>query len=176
MGATYVRGRECAVAASNIRDPELEAVRQECQRLVRKISWVSAGAAALPVPLFDIAVDVGILIKLVPEINRRFGLEPEHIQAMEEETRLRVWKRRAERGSELIGMVVTRTLIQRSLQTMGTRVVARQVTKFIPLGGQIVSATLGYWVMRKLAYRHVDDCFEVASVASERYPREQAAR
>ncbi|MEL0028649.1 MAG: hypothetical protein VW625_08335, partial [Perlucidibaca sp.] len=62
-------------------------------------------------------------------------------------------------------MVITRTLIRRSLQTMGARLLARQVTKFIPLGGQIVAATLGYWVMRKLAYKHVDDCFEVAAAA-----------
>lgn len=165
-----LKGRESAVAVSKIRDAELEAVRKDCQRLIRKVSWVSAGAAVLPVPLFDVVVDVGILIKLIPEINQRFGLEPENIEAMAEETRLRVWKRRAERGSELIGMVVTRTLIQRSLQTMGTRIVARQVTKFIPLGGQIVAATLGYWVMRKLAYRHVDDCFEVAVAAREPYP------
>lgn len=155
------------MAVSNIHDAELEIIREDCQRLIKKISWVSAGAAALPVPLFDIAVDIGILIKLIPEINRRFGLEPEQIEAMPEESRLRVWKRRAERGSELIGMVVTRTLIQRSLQTMGTRIVTRQVTKFIPLGGQIVAATLGYWVMRKLAYRHVDDCFEVAIAARD---------
>lgn len=163
------------MAASKIHDPELESIREECQRLIRKVSWVSAGAAVLPVPLFDIAVDIGILIKLIPEVNRRFGLEPESIEAMAEETRLRVWKRRAERGSELIGMVITRTLIQRSLQTMGTRIVTRQVTKFIPLGGQIVAATLGYWVMRKLAYRHVDDCFEVAAAARGIQPRQQDA-
>lgn len=159
------------MAASKIHDPELEAIRQECQRMIRKVSWVSAGAAVLPVPLFDVVVDVGILIKLIPDINRRFGLEPDTIEAMPEETRLRVWKRRAERGSELIGMVITRTLIQRSLKTMGTRIVVRQVTKFIPLGGQIVAATLGYWVMRKLAYRHVDDCFEVAASARGLYPQ-----
>ena len=73
----------------------------------------------IPVPLFDVVVDIGVLVKLVPEINRRFGLEPEQIEAMPEETRLQVWKRRAERGSELIGMVVTRELIRRSLQGMG---------------------------------------------------------
>lgn len=159
------------MAERKINDPELEAIRQECRKLVRKASWVSAGAAAVPVPLLDIAVDAGVLLKLVPEINRRFGLEPEQIEAMPEQTRLQVWKRRAERGSELIGMVITRTLIRRSLQTMGTRIVARQVTKFIPLGGQIVAATLGYWVMRKLAQDHVDDCFEVAAAARGHYPR-----
>lgn len=144
---------------------DLIAIRDDCRRLVKKASWASAGAAAVPIPLLDIVVDVGILLKLLPEINERFGLRPEQIDAMPEETRLAVWKRRAERGSELIGMVVTRELVKRSLQSMGTRLVTRQVTRFIPFGGQIVAATLGYWVMRKLAWQHIDDCVEVALAA-----------
>lgn len=145
---------------------ELEAIRAECQALVRKASWVSAGGAVVPVPLFDVVVDVGVLMRLVPEINRRFGLDPDHIDAMSEATRTQVWLRRAERGSELIGMVVTRQLIRKSLETAGVRIATRQVTKFIPIAGQLIAATLGYWVMRKLAYRHVDDCFEVALSAA----------
>lgn len=147
-------------------EAELAQVKKDCQRLVRRVSWVSAGAAIVPVPLFDVVFDVGVLIKVIPEINQRFGLEPEQIEQMSEETRIQVWKRRAERGSELIGMVVSRELIRRSLQGMGTRIVAKQVTKFIPLGGQIIAATLGYWIMRKLAMSHVDDCYEVALTAN----------
>lgn len=153
------------MTAVAIRDDELEAIRQDCRRLVKRVSWASAGAAAVPVPLLDMVVDVGILMKLLPEINERFGLQPEQIEAMPEETRLQVWQRRAERGSELIGMVVTRELVKRSLQSVGTRLVTKQVTRFIPFGGQLVAATLGYWVMRRLVWQHVDDCFEVALIA-----------
>ena len=147
-------------------EAELAKIKKDCQRRVRRVSWISAGAAIVPVPLFDVVFDVGVLIKIVPEINQSFGLEPEQIAQMSDETRIQVWKRRAERGSELIGMVVTRELIRRSLQGMGTRIVAKQVTKFIPLGGLIVAATLGYWIMRKLAMSHVDDCYEVALTAN----------
>ena len=106
-------------------EAELAQIKKDCQRKVRRIAWVSAGAAIVPVPLFDVVFDVGVLIKIVPEINQRFGLEPEQIAQMSDETRTQVWKRRAERGSELIGMVVTRELIRRSLQGMGTRIVAK---------------------------------------------------
>lgn len=154
---------------------DLLRIRDDCRRLVKKASWASAGAAAVPVPLLDMVVDVGILLKLLPEINERFGLLPEQIEAMPEETRLQVWQRRAERGSELIGMVVTRELVKRSLQGVGTRIAARQVTRFIPFGGQIVAATLGYWVMRRLASQHIDDCVEVALAARGHYPRDKTS-
>ena len=38
---------------------------------------VSAGAAI--VPIFDVVVDLGILSQLIPDINSRFGLAPEHV-------------------------------------------------------------------------------------------------
>lgn len=154
---------------------DLLRIRDDCRRRVKRASWASAGAAVVPVPLLDMVVDVGILMKLLPEINERFGLAPKHIEAMPEETRLQVWQRRAERGSELIGMVVTRELIKRSLQGVGTRFAARQVARFIPFGGQIVAATLGYWVMRRLAWQHIDDCVEVALAARGHYPRDSTS-
>ena len=38
----------------------------------------------------------------------------------------------------------------------------KQVTKFIPLGGQIIAASLGYMVMKKVAAAHVEDCYSLA--------------
>ena len=43
-----------------------------------KRAYVSAGAAIVPIP-FDVAVDLGILSHLIPDINSRFGLAPEHV-------------------------------------------------------------------------------------------------
>ncbi len=42
-------------------DPSLnlEQVRQECRRLVKKRSFISAGVATVPVPFFDVVVDAG---------------------------------------------------------------------------------------------------------------------
>lgn len=161
----------CSVSVQRYGDAELDAIRDQCLQRVKRMSWVSAGAAAMPVPLLDLVVDVGVLYTLIPEINERFGLAPEQIDAMSEPSRLQVWKRRAERGSSLIGMVITRTLIQRSLQSFWIRIVTRQVAKFIPLGGQIIAGAMGYWVMRQLAMRHVDDCYEVAAAARGLQPR-----
>ena len=45
---------------------------------------------------------------------------------------------------------------------MATKIISKQVAKFVPLGGQLVAAGLGYFVMRKIAYRHVEDCYAVA--------------
>ncbi|MDF3031613.1 MAG: hypothetical protein K0R03_2171 [Moraxellaceae bacterium] len=141
---------------------ELEAVREECRRLVRRRALVSAGVAVVPVPFLDIVVDARILMELLPEISHRFGLAPERIEHLEAGQKRRAWKVIRARGSRLIGIVLTRQIVRSSFQTFAGRLVARQVAKFIPLGGQLVAAGLGYLVMRRLAYRHIDDCFAVA--------------
>lgn len=141
---------------------ELEIIRKECRTLVRKRAVVSAGVAVLPVPLLDVVVDAGILTVLIPEISQRFGLAVEQIEAMEETRQGLTWEAIRTRGAQFVGLVMTRALVRKTVQGFAGRLVSRQVAKFVPFGGQIVAAGLGYLVMRQIAYRHIDDCFEVA--------------
>ena len=62
-------------------DPHLnlENIRTECLELVKKRSYVSAGVAVIPIPFFDVIIDIGMLSLLIPEINARFELAPEQI-------------------------------------------------------------------------------------------------
>ncbi len=57
-------------------DPNLnlEKVKVECEALVSNQAKISAGAAIIPMPMLDVAVDAGLLTKLLPEISERFGL------------------------------------------------------------------------------------------------------
>jgi len=141
---------------------QLQKIRLECRTLVRKRALLSAGAATLPVPMLDVVVDAGILIDLIPDISRRFGLAPEHIEAMGEAQRQSTWKTIRERGSQLLGIVVTRQLVRSAVQTYARRLLAVQLAKFVPLGGQLLAAGVSYFVMRQIAFKHVEDCFAVA--------------
>lgn len=143
--------------------PDLDTIRKECEALVRQRALVSAGAAVIPIPFLDVVVDAGILMQLIPEINLRFGLMPETIDQMDPERKEKTWRMIRSRGSQLLGIVVTRAVIRKSFQAVANRIVIRQVLKFIPLGGQIVAASIGYFVMRKIAYRHIEDCYSVAA-------------
>lgn len=150
------------------RQADLEAIREECRQLVRKRALVSAGAAVVPVPFLDVAVDARILMVLLPEISHRFGVDPEGMGRLDNEHRQAAWRVIRQRGSQLIGIVLTRQLVRKAFMGFAGRILARQVAKFVPLGGQLVAAGLGYFVMRKMAYQHIDDCYAVASAAGGR--------
>ncbi|MDP2226432.1 MAG: hypothetical protein Q8J78_03020 [Moraxellaceae bacterium] len=142
---------------------ELQRIREECRTLVRKRALMSAGAAVVPVPLLDIAVDAGILLQLIPEISHRFGLATDDIDAMDPARREKMWKQVRQRGSQLIGIVLTREIVRRSFQGFVGRIITKQISKFVPLGGQLVAAGLGYFVMRQIANKHIDDCYAIAA-------------
>lgn len=72
------------------------------------------------------------------------------------------WQELRKRGVEFSGLVVARTAVKKSLNNVAAKVITKQVTKFIPLGGQLVAASLGYLIMKKIAEAHVNDCYRTA--------------
>ena len=140
----------------------LEQIRDECLELAKKRAYWSAGAAIVPIPFFDVVVDLGMLTQVIPDINARFGLAPEHISVYDPETKKIHWDELRKRGFEFSGFVVARTAMKKSFNGFFTKIATKQVTKFIPLGGQLVAASLGYFMMRKITEAHVQDCYNLA--------------
>jgi uncharacterized protein (DUF697 family) len=140
----------------------LENTRAECLELVKKRAYFSAGAAVIPVPFLDVVIDVGILSQLIPEINARFGLAPEQISVYDPKTKQVHWNELRKRGVEFSGLVVARTAVKKSINNVAAKYITKQVTKFIPLGGQMIAASLGYFVMKKVAEAHVEESYKLA--------------
>lgn len=140
----------------------LEQVRAECLELVKKRAYYSAGAAIIPVPFLDVVIDVGILSQLIPEINARFGLAPDQVSVFDPATKQVHWAELKKRGIEFSGLVVARTAVKKSINNVAAKYITKQVTKFIPLGGQLIAASLGYFVMKKVAEAHVEESYNLA--------------
>ncbi|MEX5538856.1 hypothetical protein ABFV54_27495, partial [Pseudomonas syringae] len=66
------------------------------------------------------------------------------------------------------GLMVARTGVKKSINGFISRMLTKQVTKFIPLGGQIVSASLGYIVFKKIAETHIEDGYKLAKSIQEK--------
>lgn len=115
-------------------------------------------------------IDVGILSQLIPDVNARFGLAPEQISVYDPQTKQVHWKELRKRGVEFSGLVVARTAVKKSLNNVLAKVITKQVTKFIPLGGQLIAASLGYMVMKKVADAHVEDCYKIAKSIQQKQP------
>lgn len=148
----------------NTIDPnlDLEQIKKECKQLVKKRAKYSAGVAIIPIPFFDVAVDAGMLTQLLPNISERFGLIEGRESAVDLESREIHWNALKDRTVDFAGLMATRGIVKKTIQGFGGRIAAKQVTKFVPLGGQLVAATIGYTIFKKIANDHIEECYKLA--------------
>ena len=151
-------------------DAALQAAVKRSRKLLNRRALVAAVASAVPVPGLDWAVDAALLSRLIPQINREFGLAPEQIEQLDPGKREQVQKAVTMVGSVLIGSFITRDLVIRAVTKIGTRMATKEVAKFVPLAGQIVAAAIGFAAIRYFGEEHMKDCIRVARQAQLRLP------
>ena len=127
---------------------EIDAVVRHCRKLVSRRALFAAGVAVVPIPGVDWLTDIAVLMRLIPDINRAFGLTPAQIERLAPDRRLAVFKAVSAGGSMLIGKLVTRNLVIHALRIVGVRLTTQQAAKFVPFAGQAVSAALTYSSLR----------------------------
>ncbi|MFN0159726.1 MAG: hypothetical protein ACKVQQ_00750 [Burkholderiales bacterium] len=140
-----------------------EAVKRSRKRLTRTAAVASA-ASVIPLPGLDIAVDAGALIKLIPEINREFGLTPEQIEQLSPNKQLIVYKAIVAVGGAMIGKLITRELVIEALKAVGIRLTVKQAAKYVPLAGQALSMAIGYAAMQYVGRTHIRECVRVVEL------------
>jgi hypothetical protein len=101
---------------------DIAEVTKRCKTMVTKRALASAGASIVPVPGLDPATDIGLLLQLIPDINREFGLTPDQIEALNPRKKLMVYKAVVALGGAMIGRVVTKELVVHALKAVGVRI------------------------------------------------------
>ena len=152
-------------------DAVLEAAVKRSRKLLNKRALVAAAASAVPVPGLDWAVDAAMLSKLIPEINKEFGLSPAQLDKLDPKKRDQVQKAVAMVGSVLIGKFISRDLVIKAATKIGVRLTTKQLAKYVPFAGQIVSAAVGYAAIRYFGEEHMKDCIRVAQQAELDMPQ-----
>ena len=159
-------------------DPNLnlEQVKAECEKLVKQRTRLSAGAAVIPLPFIDVAIDAGLLTQLLPEISERFGLIDEREKAIDLKSKDVHWGEVKDRAVDFAGIMATRGVVKKTVQGFGGRILAKQVTKFVPLGGQLVAASIGYAIFKKIANEHISECYRLAKNIQQHQQEKQKVR
>ena len=140
----------------------LAGIAARCRRRVRQRALLAAGVAMVPVPGVDWITDVGLLVKLLPEISHAFGLSPQQVERLAPDRRVVVYKAISAGGSMVLGRVVTKEVVMALLRLVGVRLSTQQAAKYLPLAGQAVSAALTYSALSHVCEQHIRQCEAVA--------------
>ena len=152
-------------------DANMQAAVKRSRKLLHKRALLAGAVSAVPVPGLDWAVDAAMLAKLIPEINKEFGLTPQQLDSLNPKKREQVQKAVTMVGSVLIGKLISRDLVIAAATKIGMRLTTKQLAKYIPFAGQIVAATVGYAAIRYLGEEHMKDCIRVAQQAQLDVPQ-----
>ena len=155
------------MAADN---PAMQDAVKRSRKLLHKRALLAGAVSAVPVPGLDWAVDAAMLSKLIPEINKEFGLTPQQLDSLNPKKREQVQKAVTMVGSVLIGKLISRDLVLAAATKIGMRLTTKQLAKYVPFAGQIVAATVGYAAIRYLGEEHMKDCIRVAQQAQLEVP------
>ena len=167
MGAIVVVGRGTPTPMPAVWEvvegpgSDVQAIAQRCRKRVTRSALLAAGVAVVPIPGLDWAADVGLLMRLLPQINAEFGLSEAQIERLAPDRRLVVYKAITAGGGLLVGKLVTRELVMRVVQMVGLRLTTQQAAKFVPLAGQAVSAALTFTALRMVCEQHIRQCMAV---------------
>ena len=145
-------------------DIEVEAAKLRSRKRLTKTAAVASLASIIPLPGLDIAVDAGALLKLIPEINREFGLTPNQIEQLSPNKQLIVYKSIVAVGGAMVGKLITRELVIEALKAVGVRLTVKQASKFVPFAGQALSMAIGFAAMQYVGRQHIKECARVAEM------------
>ena len=143
---------------------EIEAAAARAKKRLTRTAAIASAAAIIPLPGIDIAVDAGALLKLIPEINREFGLTPDQIDKLSPNQQLIVYKAIVAVGGAMVGKLITRELVIEALKIVGVRLTVKQVAKYVPLAGQALSMAIGFAAMQYVGRAHIKECARVAEL------------
>ncbi len=142
---------------------DVDQIAHRCRRLVTQRAMVSATAAVVPVPGLDLMVDVGVLTRMLDEINTEFGLTPMQIEQLAKERRMSVYKAISALDGSAVGRAITREVVALSVKQVAKRMVTRSMARYVPIAGQAVAATLSFVALKYLGEQHIKDCVAVAN-------------
>lgn len=150
----------------SIEELHLQKIRDECYELVNSSSFFSGAVAAVPIPGIDVANDITILTKLIPKINKKFGLSPEQIDELNPQLKELTLITITKIGTGLIGKYITREMAVKAVTAVSTKAATATVAKtglrYVPLLGPVLSGGISYGAMRFVGRSHVNDCYRIA--------------
>ncbi|MEJ7541181.1 hypothetical protein [Staphylococcus intermedius] len=141
-------------------EQDVRARRDRAESIVRKKALLSSGATVVPIPVFDFGMDMKLMREVIEDVNKVYGLDHQQVNQMSDDMKNRILMAAGIQGSQLIGKKVSSGLLKVFVRDVAKRTAAKQ-TRWFPIVGQAVSASISYYFMVKVGKDHIQKCENV---------------
>ncbi|MFL0501257.1 DUF697 domain-containing protein [Staphylococcus arlettae] len=135
--------------------------RDRAMALVRKKALLSSGASVVPIPGLGFSVDLKLMKDIIEDVNKIYGLDHKQVNSMGDDIKERIYTTAAIQGSQFVGKKVSNAILKVVIRDVAKRTAAKQ-TKWFPIVGQAISASISYYLMKKIGDDHIEKCEKVA--------------
>ena len=97
---------------------------------------------------------------IIEDVNKIYGLDHKQVNSLGDDVKERIMSAAAIQGSQFVGRKVSEALLKVVIKDVAKRAAAKQ-TRWFPVIGQAVSASISYYFMSKLGKDHVEKCEKV---------------
>ena len=133
--------------------------RQAAEKIVAIHAGLAAANSLNPVPGLDVSVDVGILMTMSRHVVATYGFSEEQVEALKRQTTtLAAVLRGTQMLANRFAPYLTRKFVLAALGRMGWKAAARTTTKWVPVVGTLVAASLGYKLASAFGEQLIDEC------------------
>lgn len=138
-------------------------LRQRCLAMARRRAMLAAATSLLPIPLIDLALDTALLMSIIDDISRNYGLNARQIESLSPRRKALAFQLTSTAGGFLAARLGTSRLLQLILQRAGLRFGVMEACRFAPIIGQGIAALISYLTLTHLARKHIDDCARIVA-------------
>ena len=97
---------------------------------------------------------------IIEDVNKIYGLDHKQVNSLGDDVKEKIMSAAAIQGSQFVGRKVSEALLKVVIKDVAKRAAAKQ-TRWFPVIGQAVSASISYYFMSKLGKDHVEKCEKV---------------
>lgn len=134
--------------------------RERAEALIRKKAILSSSVSIVPIPGLDFGVDLKLMRDIIEDINKIYGVDHKQVNNLGDDVKERIYTAAAIQGSQFVGRKVSSTLLKVVIRDVAKRTAAKQ-TKWFPIVGQAISASISYYFMKKIGQDHIEKCEKV---------------
>jgi Domain of unknown function (DUF697). len=139
---------------------ELRERRQRAEAIVKRKSLMSSTMSVVPIPGLDFGVDLKLMKDIIEDVNKIYGLDHKQVNSLGDDVKERIMSAAAIQGSPFIGKRISSAFLKIVIRDVAKRTAAKQ-TKWFPVVGQAVSASISYYFINKIGKDHIQKCENV---------------
>ena len=121
---------------------------------------MSSTMSVVPIPGLDFGVDLKLMKDIIEDVNKIYGLDHKQVNSLGDDVKEKLCLQRQFKVVNLLVKRISSAFLKIVIRDVAKRTAAKQ-TKWFPVVGQAVSASISYYFMNKIGKDHIQKCENV---------------